>query len=118
MMCLCDKLNSLTLPSENIKLMEKEVKRQNADASLLIILITLGVCRDRAETLDKKKKMSLIQKWTGSISTYIKSDMTEPYRFPYGDILNAKEIELQVKDHVGVKACEASGCVQRRGVKT
>lgn len=61
--------------------MEKEVKRENADASLLIILITLGVCRDRAETLDKKK-MSLIQKWTGSISTYIKSDMTEPYRFP------------------------------------
>ena len=90
--------------------MEQKVKSESVDASLLIILIALGVCRDRAEKLDKKKKMSTIQKWTRSISTYILkvSDTIEPYRFPYNDILNAKEIEIQVKDRVGVQVWETS----------
>ena len=54
--------------------------------------------------------MSTIQKWTRSISTYIVrvSDTIEPYRFPYNDILNAKEIEIQVKDQVGVQVWETS----------
>ena len=93
MMCLCEKsqLTCITLPLEKIKLMEQTFKREDVDASLTIILIALGIERDRVDKLDKKKKKSTIQKWTRSISTYLVSDMIEPYRFPYGDILNAKE---------------------------
>ena len=110
MMCLCEKsqLTCITLPLEKIKLMEQTFKREDVDASLTIILIALGIERDRVDKLDKKKKKSTIQKWTRSISTYLVSDMIEPYRFPYGDILNAKEIEIQVKDRVGVKVWETS----------
>jgi len=88
MMCLCEKsqLTCITLPLEKIKLMEQTFKREDVDASLTIILIALGIERDRVDKLDKKKKKSTIQKWTRSISTYLVSDMIEPYRFPYGDI--------------------------------
>ena len=60
------------------------------------------------DTLDKKKKKTLIQKWTKSISNYTASEMTESYRFPCGAILSAKEIEIKVQDQVGVRALQTS----------
>ena len=81
--------------------MDQKVKDGNVDQARLTIVLIV-------DTLDKKKKKTLIQKWTKSISNYIASEMTESYRFPYGAILSAKEIEIEVQDQVGVRALQTS----------
>ena len=89
--------------------MEQKVKDRNVDeAKLTIILIALGVSRDRADQLNGNDKKKKILKWIKSILNYTSCEMTEKYQFPYSDILNAKEIENELRDRVGVTAIETS----------
>lgn len=94
-----------------VKVMEEKIKDRRSPISevkLTIILIALGVFRDRAETMPEREKKKRIQKWITSILDYTATEMQVAYKFPYADLLNAREIESQLRDRVGVEAIETS----------
>eukprot|EP00956_Cyclotella_meneghiniana_P031813 scaffold85070_cov113-Cyclotella_meneghiniana.AAC.1 len=89
--------------------MEGKVKDANVDeAKLSVVLIALGVSRDRAETTSKNEKKKKIMKWIKSILDYTTKEANEVYRFPYNDILNANEVTNELRNRVGVQAIETS----------